>query len=280
MGDAENENPPAADAAAAEAPEGAAPAEGAPAADAAPAANDDKEAGEGSKLLAVPKIPGVKNPFDEEPYVPSERTDPDVYNLSPCCCCLCACSHDRVGEASCFGCFPIRCGVIFIAMFIFFLAVILMIVTFFQLANEYLPWWYTFVGLLLQVPLITAAFISVYFFAADKRTTRGKLRCSAILSIISVFLWAVWQIIFYLAIYKRDTVYVGGGNANDDSNYRQYGKKQYIFTFLAEAFIIIGFLAYFIAVISQYVTLMNAPHEKADREKAAAEKAAAADNAA
>lgn len=223
--------------------------------------------------MKVPKIPGVKNPFDEEPYVPSDRTDPDVYNLSPCCCCLCACSHDRVGDATCFGCFPLRCGVIFIAMFIFFLAIILMIVTFFQLANEYLPWWYTFVGLLLQVPLITSAAISVYFFAADKRTTRGKLRGAAIMSIISVFLWATWQIIFYLAIYKRDVVYVGGGNANDDSNYRQYGKKQYIFTFLAEAFVIIGFLAYFIAVISQYVTLMNAPHEKAEREAKAAEKA-------
>jgi len=257
----------------------------APAVEAAPAdaptgeANDDKEAGEKSSLMKVPKIPGVKNPFDEEPYVPSDRTDPDTYNLSPCCCCLCACSHDRVGDATCFGCFPIRCGVIFIAMFIFFLAIILMIVTFFQLANEYLPWWFTFVGLLLQVPLITSAAISVYFFAADKRTTRGKLRGAAIMSIISVFLWAVWQLIFFLAIYKRDVVYIGGGAANDDSNYRQYGKKQFIFTFLAEACVIMGFLAYFIAVISQYVTLMNAPHEKAEKEAKAAEKANAGDDA-
>jgi hypothetical protein len=57
-----------------------------------------------------------KNPFDEEPYVPSEATDPDMYNLSPCCCCMCACSHDRVGDATCFGCLPIKCGVMFIAI--------------------------------------------------------------------------------------------------------------------------------------------------------------------
>ena len=81
--------------------------------------------------------------------------------------------------------------------------------------------------------------------------------------------------IFYLAIYKRDVVYVGAGNANDDSNYVKTGKKQFIFTFLAEALTIIGFLAYFIAVISQYVNLMNKPHEKADREKKDAEAAAA-----
>lgn len=147
-----------------------------------------------------------------------------------------------------------------------------MIVTFFGLLNEYLPWWYTFVALLLQIPLITSAAIAVYFFGADKRSTRGKLRGAAIMSIISVFLWAVWQLVFFLAIYKRDTVYIGTGPANDDSNYARYGKKQYIFTFLAEAFIIIGFLAYFIAVISQYVSLMNAPHEERERQEKRAAK--------
>jgi hypothetical protein len=147
---------------------------------------DEKKGG-----LAVP-LPKIPSPFDEVPYVPSDQTDRDTYNLSACCCCLCACSHDRVGDASCFGCFPIRCGVIFIGMFIFFLAIILLITTFFGLANEYIPWWFTFVTLLLEVPLAISASLAVYFFAKDKRSTRGKLRGAAIMSIISVFLWAVW----------------------------------------------------------------------------------------
>jgi len=188
-------------------------------------------------------------------------TDADTYHLTPCCCCLCACSHERVGSASCFGCFPIRCGIVFIAIFIFVLALSLLISTFFGLLNEYLPWWFVFVQILLLMPLIVSASIAVYFFSKDKRSTRGKLRGAAIMSIISVFLWAVWQLIFYLAIYKRDTVYSGFGAANDDSNYTRMGKKQYIFTFLAEAFVIMGFLAYFVAVSSEYVNLMNAPHE-------------------
>lgn len=195
-----------------------------------------------------------------------------MYRLSPCCCCLCACSHDRVGDATCFGCFPIRCGIIFIAMFIFFLAIILMIVTFFGLLNEYLPWWYTFVALLLQIPLVTAASIAVYFFGADKRSTRGKLRGAAIMAVISIFLWAIWQLVFFLAIYKRDTVYIGVGAANDDQNYIRYGKKQYLFTVLAEAFILLGFLAYFISVIQQYVSLMNEPHEERERQEGLAKK--------
>lgn len=92
------------------------------------------------------------------------------------------------------------------------------------------------------------------------------------MSIISVFLWAVWQLIFYLAIYKRDTVYSGMGPANDESNYTRMGKKQFIFTFLAEAFVIMGFLAYFVAVTSEYVNLMNAPHVKREQEEAEANK--------
>lgn len=65
------------------------------------------------------------------------------------------------------------------------------------------------------------------------------------------------------------------GPANDDSNYVRWGKKQYIFTFLAEAFVLMGFLAYFVAVSSEYVNLMNAPHEEKKRE----EEEAAAGNA-
>jgi len=98
-------------------------------------------------VVKMPALP--KNPLDSEPYVPSDQTARDTYRLSPCCCCLCACSHDRVGDASCFGCFPIRCGVIFIGMFIFLLSIILLISTFFGLLNEYIPWWFTFVALLL-----------------------------------------------------------------------------------------------------------------------------------
>ena len=57
------------------------------------------------------------------------------------------------------------------------------------------------------------------------------------------------------------------GAANDDSNYTRMGKKQYIFSFLAEAFVIIGFLAYFVAVSYEYVNLMDAPHVQKEKEE-------------
>lgn len=153
--------------------------------------NKDEEK---KSLVAMPKIgmPKMKMSFDDPPPPESDATDPDQWNLKSCCCCLCACSHDRVGDASCFGCCPIKCGVIFVAIFIFLLSVIMLACTFFQLLNEYLPWWYTFVSLIVQAPQVTGASMCIYFFAKDKRSTRSKLPASVILSLISVALWCIW----------------------------------------------------------------------------------------
>lgn len=128
----------------------------------------------------------------ESEHVDTVVSEKDMYNLSPCCCCLCACSHDRVGEATCFGCLPIRCGIMFIAIQIFALAIILITVTFFGLLNEYLPWWYVFITLLLLIPLAIAASTMVYFFARDNRSTRGNLFGAVVMSIIAISLWCIW----------------------------------------------------------------------------------------
>jgi heme/copper-type cytochrome/quinol oxidase subunit 4 len=157
-----------------------------------PENKDEKADGEKDKEEKKNLVPKVPNPFEEKPYVPTIVSDADAYNLSPCCCCLCACSHDRVGYATCFGCLPIRCGIMFIAIQIFLLAIVLITVTFFQLLNEYLPWWYVFITLLLLIPIAIAASQMVYFFAKDNRSTRGNLFGAVVLSIIAISLWCVW----------------------------------------------------------------------------------------
>lgn len=103
--------------------------------------------GEKKSLIAAPKMPTYD--FNAPPPPESAGTDPDKFNLKPCCCCLCACSHDRVGDATCFGCCPIKCGAIFVALFIFLLSIIMLACTFFQFLNEYIPWWFVFIELLL-----------------------------------------------------------------------------------------------------------------------------------
>ena len=89
---------------------------------------------------------------------------------------------------------------------------------------------------------------------------------SIILSIISVSLWCVWNLIFFLAIYKRDTVYSGIGAANDESNYHTTPKRTYLFTVLAETAIILTFLTYYTCVANEYVDLMNDKYNRQKKE--------------
>ena len=224
-------------------------------------AKDDKAAGAPKE-----KEPETKPEDDKKTSSDTLDSGEDMYTLSPCCCCMCACSHDRVGEATCFGCLPIRCGIMFIAIIIFALAVTLISVTFFQLLNEYLPWWYCFITLLLLAPIAIAASFMVYFFAKDSRKTRVKLFSAIILSLISIALWAVWNLIFFLGIYKRDIVYSGMGAANDESNYHATPKRTYLFTILAEATFILVWLAYFTCVANQYCDLMNNKYDRDEQE--------------
>jgi len=232
-----------------------------------PVKMENDEAGKGMEEgdSLVPKIPKIKNPLDESEYVPTEASQKDKYNLQPCCCCLCACSHDRVGDASCFGCLPIKCGVMFISLQIFALGIILICCTFFELLNEYLPWWYVFIMLLLLIPIAVTCSIIVYFWGKDKRTTRSKLFGGVIMAIISTCLWCIWKLIFYLAIYKRENVYTGMGQANDETNYHVTPKRTYLFYVLAETTIILAFLTYYTCVVNQYVNLMNAPYDHLEK---------------
>ena len=95
-----------------------------------------------------------------------------------------------------------------------------------------------------------------------------------ILSIISVSLWCTWNLIFFLAIYKKDTVYSGMGAANDDSNYHATPKRTYLFTILAETTFILCWLTYYTCVANQYCNLMNEKYDREATEKEIQEKEA------
>ena len=73
--------------------------------------------------------------------------------------------------------------------------------------------------------------------------------------------------IFFLAIYKKDTVYTGMGAANDPSNYHPTPKRTYLFTVLAETAFILGWLTYYTCVANQYWNLMNDSYDREAREE-------------
>ena len=88
------------------------------------------------------------------------------------------------------------------------------------------------------------------WFIKDTLASRGKLTAAIILSLVSIFLVALWNVIYYTAIYKREDVYIGYGVSED--KYQKFQKKYYLFKVLLESAILLALYAYFVCVIQTY----------------------------
>ena len=95
--------------------------------------------------------------------------------------------------------------------------------------------------------------------------TRGGLTGSIILSLVSIFLVALWNVIYYTAIYKRDDVFIGYGV--NETQYQKFQKKYYLFKVLLEAAILLALYAYFQCVIQTYKDLLRKEKPKKDDKK-------------
>merc|ERR1712196_690204 len=80
----------------------------------------------------------------------------------------------------------------------------------------------------------------------DDMKSRKKLTAAIILSLVSIFLVALWNVIYYTAIYKRD-VFIGYGVSED--KYQKFQKKYYLFKVLLESAILLALYAYFQCVV-------------------------------
>merc|ERR1712032_487834 len=105
----------------------------------------------------------------------------------------------------------------------------------------------------------------VNWFIKDTLSSRGKLTASVIMVLIPVACVAVWNVIYYVAIYKRDDVFIGYGVSED--KYQKFQKKYYLFKVLLEAAIHLAFYGYFMCVIQTYKdALREKKEEKKDEE--------------
>merc|ERR1712202_70886 len=170
-----------------------------------------------AEMHAAEKEETEKEESDDKKSTQESEDDPTPKDiLSPCCCCLCVCSNDFTEEHSCCGCFPIKCGVVTIGIFTFILTLVLVIWNFFLFMNDYIHWWFTFVVLLLYIPLILGAAFFVCFFTEDKKSTRTMIMTACILIIVSLVLVVSWYLIYFIWIYKKDGFYQGMGNPSDN----------------------------------------------------------------
>jgi hypothetical protein len=137
---------------------------------------------------------------------------------------------------------------------------------FFLILNDQVTWWFPVVTIVLLVPLYVASGLFVSWFIKDSLGTRGGLTGAIILSLVSIFIVALWNVIYYTAIYKRDEVFIGYGVSEE--KYQKFQKKYYLFKVLLESAILLALYAYFMCVIQSYKDLLRVRKpEKAMEDK-------------
>merc|ERR1719327_1388171 len=190
---------------------------------------------------------------------------PRKEELTACCCCMCVCHNDLTDKLTCCCCCPIKFGVQVIGGLTMVLTFYYISWNFFLILNDQVAWWFPVVTIALLIPLYIASGFFVNWFIKDTLGSRGPLTAAIILSLVSVFLVALWNVIYYTAIYKRDEVFIGYGVSED--KYQKFQKKYYLFKVLLEAAILLALYAYFMCVIQTYKDLLRKEKPKKDDKK-------------
>jgi cation transport ATPase len=228
----------------------------------------DNEAAADNKSKAASEKGSAKPEEEKAEEKPAKKNNPDDDDpfaepiLEPCCCCECVCANEFTKESSCCGCFPIKCGVVTIGLITVFITAILFVWYFFLFLNEYIHWWYVLVCLFLLCPILVGSSFVISWFTMDTRTTRTMLYTSQILALVSVFLLACWNLIYFVFIYKKDKFFAGMGDIPSNV-YTQQNKKNFLFTMLAETVIMLVMFGYFLCVTAAYSEDMHGPEDAA-----------------
>ena len=85
------------------------------------------------------------------------------------------------------------------------------------------------------------------------------------MALVSVFLLASWNLIYFVFIYKKDKFFAGMGDLSNNV-YTQQSKKNFIFTMLGETVVMLVMFGYFLCVTAAYSTDMHGPEEEAAAE--------------
>jgi len=185
----------------------------------------------------------------------------------PCCCCLCACSTHETKDLTCFGCFPVRCGIYAISISSVFIGLFLFLEIFVLLMSPNVHWWYSLVAAVVLIPFLVGIIFQFNFFCKDDNASRGKLDVACYLAIISFTLLAAWNVAYFTALFKGDSIIIG--NEETGVLYRT-SKKEYILWSIFIACIADFFYGYYVCVNRRYWYRLREKEEPAmdmDMEK-------------
>merc|ERR1719327_1856414 len=225
---------------------------------------DDQESKKEEEPEAAAAPVDEKPPSEKEAMMeeePEEELDEMEKKIKAgafmCCCCLCHCTEEETKKLTCCCFFPIKCGVLFIAAFIIAIILFVFLEIFYELLNDDIHWWYVLVGVILASTLIVASAFSVVFFTKDEHSSRVGLNVACMLVLVGVSLVAIWAAVYFVFLYKKDTVTTG----NDGVGFIKATRKQEVVVTLYIACCICALFAYFICVVNQYVDALKTPEE-------------------
>lgn len=175
-----------------------------------------------------------------------------------CCCCICHCSTKETVDLKCFGCFPVKCGVVTIGIFTICLFFAILAEVFYCLLNESYDWWYVLIGVLLLIPYFIGVTFFITFFSNDTDSSRSRLWVACQMVIISVCLLATWNVCYILWCYKHADVLTG----SPDQGYYKQSKKAFIVWSLFLCTCISFLYAYFICVCYSYAQALKSDEQK------------------
>merc|ERR1719230_729470 len=175
-----------------------------------------------------------------------------------CCCCLCQCTEKKLADLSCCCFLPIRCGVLFIGCIILAITLFVFLEIFYELLNDDIHWWYVLVGVLIAGTLVVASAFAILFFADDNPGSRTRLLVACMLVIVGVSLEAVWATVYFVFLYKKDSVTTG----NDGVGFIKATRQQEVVITLYIACCIDALFAYFICVVNQYCDALKPPEKE------------------
>lgn len=118
-------------------------------------------------------------------------------------------------------------GVALQGLFLTFAAFFLVLDTCYMFFNEYFPRGYPTYLLFIELPAVGAGCCVIWHLLSDTESSRLAIMVGAFVFIISFIAAMAWSVYFTYNVWRSDTIPVGVGSKQVETNYDQYSRSMY-----------------------------------------------------
>ena len=130
-------------------------------------------------------------------------------------------------------CFNLKCGIHFIGLYLTLNTILAILQIYFIQENDYFDALYELILLILIIPFFIGFMLFLlYWFGCDSAWHRGRLPLAVLMGALGSLLVFIWIMIFILAIYPDDEIWMGTGpkapDGQEELSYTKQSKDAYI----------------------------------------------------